>query len=408
MAGCGPRLPDEDALLEDLKTLRRRGITTLSRLDLPALRQVVRASGRVGDDEKIGAFMIEAMLRDAVAQIGGDDGDTAALILGLEEGGRSERPAALRQEAIETSGVGKTRFRQAYEPRMFNQAAQLLLREAHSYQLRLARLRSDVRTPVGSRLAVEWLARFQAMYRIWTPVTGLGADLTAYRATLLNEDRPWDREPDPDNPQDTGYSQELQAAGYANHALYHLARVLSTERSFITEFGGLWLLPDAQAETDIADALYRIGLATPNNERDDSYLRGLLNRTDDELHRFLELITTEEPGIGIHEEWHDWISTCDCSWDHGQRHSREFFPTHRNHPNISNQCDMHTLIAACSDFCLILDDAWDQIADWYHDIPKPARDDVTAEDIYAQRQNPLPKHLSNANRRQASLSDDTD
>ena len=54
---------------------------------------------------------------------------------------------------------------------------------------------------------------------------------------------------------------------------------------------------------------------------------------------------------------------------------------------------MHILIAACNDYCLVLDDAWDAIADWYHDVPKPARADRTAEEIVAAREHPLFKHL---------------
>jgi len=54
---------------------------------------------------------------------------------------------------------------------------------------------------------------------------------------------------------------------------------------------------------------------------------------------------------------------------------------------------MHILIAACNDYCLVLDDAWDAIADWYHDVPKPVRADSTAEVITAAREDPLFKHL---------------
>ena len=75
---------------------------------------------------------------------------------------------------------------------LFEQLVQLMLGEVHRHRLRTAQLRRDVRTPVGSRLAVEWLHRFEAMHQIWAPVTGLGNNLTAYRSTLLEEDRPWD------------------------------------------------------------------------------------------------------------------------------------------------------------------------------------------------------------------------
>ncbi len=54
---------------------------------------------------------------------------------------------------------------------------------------------------------------------------------------------------------------------------------------------------------------------------------------------------------------------------------------------------MHRVIMACNDYCLVLDDAWDEIADWYHDVPKPVRADKTAEEIFAAREEPLFKHL---------------
>jgi hypothetical protein len=379
-------LPDEPALLDDLKTLRRRGITQLASLDVPALRQVVRAAGRIGPDEPVGAYAIEAMLRDAVAQVGGDHGDAAALLFGLEVGARSDRPSELRRLAAELLGVGVEHFRHTQEPALVGQVVQLILGEAHRYQLRRARLREDVRTPVGSRLAVEWLSRFEAMYRIWSPVSGLGADLTAYRSTLLEQDRPWDREPDPSDPDDDGYTQERQAAGYVTFAFYHYTRALLALQQFKIQFGGLWLLPDAQAETDLRDAMYRVVLTSSNNERDDSYMRSLLaDVPDQELHGFLVRVADDPIAKATHDEWQQWASSCKCAWTLGERHGREAFPTHRNHAEISEQCDLHILVAACSDYCLILDDAWDGIADWYHDVPMPQRRDVTGEEVYALR-----------------------
>lgn len=387
MPGGDIRLPDEPQLIDDLKTLRRRGITQLASLDVPALRQVVRAAGRVGPDDSVGAYAIEAMLRDAVAQIGGDHGDAAALLFGLEPGARSDRPSQLRKESAALLGVGVEHFRHTQEPALVGQVVQLMLGEAHRYRLRLSRLREDVRTPVGSRLAVEWLSRFEAMYRIWSPVYGVGSDLTAYRSTLLEEDRLWDREPDPNDPDDDGYTQERQAAGYVTFAFYHHVKALLALQQFKIQFGGLWLLPDAQAETDLSDAIYRVTLTSPHNERDDSYMRMLLAEVPgQELHGFLTRVATDRVAKKTHDEWQEWVATCKCEWTLGERRGREEFPTHRNHPGISEQCDMHILIAACNDFCLILDDAWDQIADWYHDVPLPKRKDVTAEEVFAWRE----------------------
>jgi hypothetical protein len=387
-------LPDESDLVDDLKNLRRRGITKLGQLQVPALRQAVRATDRVGADEAVGAYVMEAMLRDAVAQVGGDHGEAAALLFGLAAGARSDRPSQLREQAAEIFGIGVEHFRHQQEPELVGQIVQVLLGEAHGHQLRLNRLSRDVRTPVGSRLAVEWLSRFEAMYRIWTPVHGLGADLTAFRSTMLDDDRPWDGHLDANHP-DERYTQERQASGYVTSALFWHTTALTALRRFKVEFGGLWLLRDAQAETDLAAAVHRIVLASPNNERDDSYMRILLARVpDQELHPFLTRVAEDDIAMATHEEWLEWAFACGCRWERGERRGREPFPTHRNHPGISPNCDLHGLVDACSDFCMILDDAWDDIADWYRDVPRPPRRDLTAEEIHALRGSSLPAYLA--------------
>ena len=105
-------------------------------------------------------------------------------------------------------------------------------------------------------------------------------------------------------------------------------------------------------------------------------------------------IKDDEIAMSIHDEWQDWVATtCDCSWDLGSRQGREIFPTPINNTHISDQCDMHMLISACNDYCLLLDDSWDQVADWYRDAPKPYRKGTTAEEVFSLRDNPLPEHI---------------
>jgi hypothetical protein len=387
-------VPEAEKLDDDLMKVRRNGIIAVRRLELPALTLAARAAGRVEPHEPVGSYVIERLLRDAVARIGGDDGELAATLFGLSPETRGGRPPALRRMAAEDAGVKVDHFRHAYEPRLRVALADQVLSEIHDCRLRLARLRLDVRTPVHSRLAVEWLARFEAMYRIWSPLTGVGNDLTAYRSTLLEEGRPWDAATGPYAGDGTGYSQEAQAAGYVTFALAYFAQFLVELRDFEVRYGGLWLLPEAQAEIDLREAVQRAVLGSPNNERDNSFLRSTLTAVPgQELHGFLTALASTEIGRGTHAEWQDWAGSCECRWELGSRVGRGYFPTHLSHPGISDQCDMHILIAACNDYCLVLDDAWDAIADWYHDVPKPARADRTAEEIVAAREDPLFKHL---------------
>lgn len=386
--------PTAEELDVELAKIRRTGITGLGRLRLPGLTVAARAGGRVGPHELVGGYVIERMLQDAVVNIGGADGELAAKIFGLSPETRGGSPPALRQMAVEDANVTLDHFRHYYEPRLRAALADRVLAEVHDYRLRLSRLRMDVRIPVHSRLAVEWLARFEAMYRIWSPLTGVGNDLTAYRSTLLEQDRPWDTVTNMRAPDGSAYSQEAQAAGYATFALAHYARFLVELRDFEIRFGGHWLLPEAQAETDLREAVYKVEQAGPNNERDNSFLRSTISQVPDrEMHGFLVALAGTEIGRDIHTEWQEWVCTCRCHWDLGSRIGRNYFPTHLGNSGISEQCDMHRLIAACNDYCLVLDDAWDAIADWYHDVPKPTRHDTTGEEIYAAREYPLPKHL---------------
>lgn len=384
-------VPAAEQLEDELADVRRHGITAVRQLALPALTTAARAAGRVEPHEAVGTYVIERMLRDAVAGIGNPDGELAAKLFGLTEETRGGRPSALRKMAAEDADVSVEHFRHAYERRLRASLADRVLAEVHDYRLRLVRLRLDLRIPVHSRLAVEWLARFEAMYRVWTPLTGVGNDLTAYRSTLLEEDRPWDAVTNTDG---SGYSQESQAAGYATFALAHYVRFLVELRDFEVRFGGLWLLPEPQAETDLREAVHRVELSIANSERDNSFLRSTMSEVPGrEMHGFLQALAATDLGRAIHAEWQDWVGTCECSWELGSRVGRSYFPTHLGNPGISEQCDMHRLIAACNDYCLILDDAWDAIADWYHDVPKPIRTYTTAEEIYEAREHPLPRHL---------------
>ncbi len=387
-------VPAFDEVDADLMKLRINGIANASRLELPALTLAARAAGRVEPHEQVGGYVIERLLRDVASRIGGEDGEHAATLFGLTPETRGGRPPALREMVAEDLRISVSYFRREPESRLRAALAHQVLAEVHDYRLRLARLRLDVRIPVHSRLAVEWLARFEAMYRIWSPLTGVGNDLTAYRSTLLEEDRLWDAATGPHVGDGTGYSQEAQAAGYVTFALAYFAQFLVELREFEVRYGGLWLLPEAQAEIDLREAVHRAVRASPNNDRDNSFLRSTLTAVPgQEVHGFLTALASTELGQGLHLEWQDWAGTCECSWELGSRVGRGYFPTHLSHPGISDQCDMHILIAACNDYCLVLDDAWDAIADWYHDVPKPSRANRTAEEIVATREDPLFKHL---------------
>ncbi|HYI61534.1 MAG TPA: hypothetical protein VEW93_06985 [Acidimicrobiales bacterium] len=366
----------------ELALIRREGIVRLRLLDLPALTRLARACGEADPDQVVEAPLIEEVIRRGLDELGGGRlGECALLIFGLEPGTRADSPTQLRREAAERWGLSEARFRRDPQELILTQLADALLRRAHQHQQRMAHLNLERRLPTTSRLAVSWLERFEAYYRVWTPITGLAGDLNAYRFTLIEEGRPYDRVPGTDGPGDLGYSQENQAAGYLTTALWHFTCYLVGVQRHLQRFGGMWLLSDARAEQELADAVYRIGWHSPNNERDDSYLRGLYEQAGGELHPFRVLLETDRIGKATEAEWHEWAAQCRCIWRTEAEVEQEPYPTHRHHAGVDRGCQLHAMVAACNDFCALVDDDWKRVADWYR-LPAEAVGMVRESGLY--------------------------
>jgi hypothetical protein len=357
-------LPTAEALVAELKLLRQKGLTRVTQLELPALLAVAQV---VMPGESVGrGALIEATLRRAVSRLGGGNyGEAVARLFGGDEESRTLTAGVRRVQAAQIVGVSEKTFRSKHEPAMLLDIANQLLTLCAEQHKRESYRSLERRHPVESAMAIEWLRRFESYYRIWTPVNGIGNDLTAYRFTLFEPGRPYDRRFGTAGPADEGYSQEEQAEGYATFALYHYARFEWELRQFVTRSGGLWLGSDAETEQAMADSVYRISFHTPWNERDYSFLRMVIAETpDQELHGFIEHIASTELGRTTHQEWQEWVATCECTWTESD--PDEYFPVAANHKGISEDCDVHRLIGACTDYCVLVDGDWRKVADWYH------------------------------------------
>lgn len=356
--------PSHSALGQDLRLLREKGLVRSEGLPLPALAAAARIITL--DQTAPAHIVIETALRRAVERFGGGVyGESAAILYGLDQGTRAHNSRARRELAAAKLERSADTFRKRYEPTMVAEIATQLLTLCTEQHSRRSREQHDRREPAESAMAVEWLRRFEAYYRIWTPVSGLGNDLTAYRATLIEQHRPYDRRFGTREPDDEGYSQEEQAEGYARFALYHYSLFEWEVRQFVTRSGGLWLLSDPEAEQALSDAVNLIAFHSPWNERDQSYLRTLVAETpDQELHGFLERLGATELGRTTHEEWQEWVSTCNCEWQvtvAGDKH----LPTSSTHEGIAADCELHLMVSACGAYCDLVDADWRRIADWY-------------------------------------------
>lgn len=374
--------PSEDALISELTMVRDEGLPRLRHLRLPGLTDAARIVTL--DQTSASHVVTESLLRRAVARFGGGHyGEAAVALFGLDGGTRGSNSRVRRGLAAQAFGRTFETFRKNYEPLLFEQlAGQILIlcSEQRTREARSTLVRAE--SPQESAMPQIWMDRFAAYYRIWSPINGLGGDLTAYRATLLESDAVWNRKFGTDAPDDPGYSKDEQAEGYASFGLYHYAHFEWQLRQFQTLFGGQWLLSDADAEQAVADAVYRIGWHTPWNERDQSYLRGLVAEAPDrELHRFSQALRATDLGRATEQEWHDWTDSCNCAWQTGTGSDQEYFPTSRHHAGISEDCQLHQVVGACGDYLELIDRDWKRLADWYH-VGDETRRGVNAERLY--------------------------
>jgi hypothetical protein len=360
------RAPSYDALVADLKILREKGLIRLRTLRLPALQQAARACGE-SEHAYHDPPAIEGMLLRAVEQLGGELEEACGYLFGLVPGTRGWKPKDLRERAASLYNMQPETFRKEPEQLHIGQVAEQILRLYHERRLRAERVKLERRHPADSRLAIQWLDRFEAYYRLWTPISRLGDDLLAAVSTRREPDSerpPWDPEGTTAHPDWNG--NEDQARGYVRGALYAYAWTSLELRRFMVRHGGLWIFSDAEVEQEIADCIYKLSWYTTFNMQDDSWLRRLLSQAqfEEEL-SFIELLRTMPIGPSVHQEWQDFAATCQCEDD--------------EHPR--DDCRVHAMIRASQRYCELVDAEWYKIADWYHPDAKPRRP-ITGAELY--------------------------
>jgi hypothetical protein len=249
---------------------------------------------------------------------------------------------------------------------VIEQTAEGVLGLTREAAMRRANVQMQKRHPADSRLAVAWVERFEAYFRIWTPVYALAADLEAslehYRAEPADH-LPWD--PDSDQP----YDPLHEARGYARSALYRYAQFLLEVKRFMARHGGMWLFSDSNRETEISDMIYRIGWHNPINEENDSWLRRALATSQlEEAQPFYGHLKASTQGEVIHNIWQKFV--------------RDGHETNTAGNTAGSQ--VHSTIDACNEYVAALDQEWIQIADWYaHGIARPPG--ISAASLYADR-----------------------
>jgi len=353
-SGSSDAPPSYEAVVADLRLVREKGLGNLRRYAMPALHAACGFCDLLTDIVPEPAA-VEALLRKAVEGMGGGRaGEAAEYTFGLVQGTKLWSATERRKAAAKAQGVSTERFRKGYEGLLIEQVAEGILAACHDRKMREARVNLERRHPADSRLAVQWVERFEAYYRVWTAVWRLGADLEA--AVNTYRDKPSEHLPwAPDSTE--AYDPVNQAQGYARFALYAFAAYLLELRKFMTKHGGLWLLSDADTEQTIADTIYRVGWHNPLNDEEHSWLRRMLaDARDEEQEHFKHLLLSTAEGSFIHKQWQEHVASCRCKPDEPE-------------PG----CQVHNTIAACKEYCELIDGEWLKIADWYHPVARPVR-----------------------------------
>jgi len=299
-------------VVNELKLLRERGLGAVRKLRLDALHEATELSGLARPNDRSPAAIAD-LVRKAVKHLDGGDYQAAAeYTFGLTGGTKMAPAVARRRMAAGVFGLATETFRKKHEKEIVDDVAEGVLALCHDQAMRVAHLGMQQRHPADTRLAVAWVERFEAYYRIWTPVYALKADLEAALATYNMEPSdhlPWD-------PQSVeAFDPVKEAQGYARSALYWYARFLLAEKRFIDERGGMWLFSEPKVEEVVTDAVYRIGWHNPINEENDSWLRRkLADSRHQEAEHFYRALEATSMGENIHMIWQQFGVGTVQSW----------------------------------------------------------------------------------------------
>ncbi|TDC62067.1 hypothetical protein E1200_27050 [Actinomadura sp. GC306] len=118
--------PRHEALVEELRTVRERGLLRLRDVPLPALAAAATAAGLpVGDDMLPSSIL--RLIGDVVERLDGSLATATAYTLGVAPGTRDWTAHDRRRRAAQVYGVSVERFRKSHERMLLDNAAQEIL-----------------------------------------------------------------------------------------------------------------------------------------------------------------------------------------------------------------------------------------------------------------------------------------
>lgn len=265
--------PEE--LAGELAGMLRRGVTSDGLAHCPGLLglALVRAKSASDAPADLAAGCTD-LLAEVAARVDGTQNGPSAVLLGVARGWRRTLLKARRAEAAQLLHVEINHFRKEREDPLIEAMADELYAQDAAYRLRHRQRSEEEIAAQSAAMGIDWLAQHRSYLRIWTPVTGMRADLLRLMEYLEADDEDHD-----------------VIADRLCSLTWFYARFLREMARFVEEQGGLWLLSDPEAEAEVAEAVYQLTALTPFGEADDSWLRLLLAKAEQqELEPFADLL----------------------------------------------------------------------------------------------------------------------
>lgn len=340
-----------DLLAQELTRALPDGLSLKVLTDMPTLMglSIVRAKAVSDDPEDLAAAAL-GVLREVCIQIDGTQSGAVATLLAITPTTRGTGITERRRQAALLLAISVDRVRKDREEKLLSRLADELVVADRTFQARRnhAEQQPDA---VGSRLGINWLERHEAYRRIWSPASALKADLLVLLGYLRTNFEAGI------NLTDTNTESPVPWPDLADRGLnlmWRRAQFTQAVDDFIADFGGLWLLSDPEQESKAAEAIYQLGQNGPCGEADDSWLRLQLAKAEHhELDSFIDLIYEQQLGKDLLETFLRWTDTCRCSLEEG------FSP--------KPSCEVHAWLKACELYIELIDEDWDNVADWYRE-----------------------------------------
>lgn len=380
--------PAPEQIASDLAGMLRTGVTVDACRNSAALTALAIVAAKAPSSERNDLAVAAAnLVREASARV--DDGTSGptAILLGAAPGSRRRPLKERRRQAAEALYIQPETLRKDREPLLLEAVADEIYAMDSAYRLR-HRHRSDAeRDPLDSGLRVDWLAQHRSYRRIWTPITALRNDLLVL-IEYLSEIRAAGQVPFPETAVADGQAPVASARWFkltdrCANLTFWLARFTGELGEFVERDGGLWLLADAEAETQAADAMFRIVYHLPFGEANNSWARSLLARTPSgELAELITLLDDDADWDVVRRMWLEWGweyvededalsrsalegALMDQATEDGPPPSFQAVAP----PDPETECGRW--LAASEEFIALIDDDWYRVADWYRKTRGP-------------------------------------